>query len=112
MGTHAGLDAKVILPVTYDDVLAALPRVHALLQPTPLFEWPGLTKRLGFPFWLKHENHQPVGAFKVRGGINFVSTLSVDQRTAGIIGVSTGNQGQSLAYAGRHFDVPCTIVVQ
>jgi len=101
----------VTLPVSYDDVLAALPRVHALLRPTPLYEWPGLTKLLGFPFWLKHENHQPVGAFKVRGGINFVNTLSDDQRRAGIIGVSTGNHGQSLAYAGRHFDVPCTIVV-
>ena len=99
------------LPVSYDDVLAALPRVHALLKPTPLFDWPGLTKLLGFPFWLKHENHKPGGAFKDRGGINFVSTLSDDERRAGIIGVSTGNQGQSLAYAGRHFEVPCTIVV-
>ena len=111
MDARTGLDGKVTLPVSYDDVLAAVPRVHALLKPTPLFEWPGLTKLLGFPFWLKHENHQPVGAFKVRGGINFVSTLSDDERRAGIIGVSTGNQGQSLAYAGRHFDVPCTIVV-
>ena len=74
-------------------------------------EWPGLTKLLGFSFHLKHENHQPVGAFKVRGGINFVSTLNEVERAAGIIGVSTGNQGQSLAYAGRHFGVPCTIVV-
>ena len=99
------------LPVSYADVLAALPRVHALLRSTPLFEWPGLTSLLGFPFHLKHENHQPVGAFKVRGGINFVSALHDDQRRAGIIGVSTGNHGQSLAYAGRHFGVPCTIVV-
>lgn len=111
MDSHTGLAAKVTLPVSYDDVLAALPRVHALLKPTPLFEWPGLTKLLGFPFHLKHENHQPVGAFKVRGGINFVSTLDKEGRAAGIIGVSTGNQGQSLAFAGRHFQVPCTIVV-
>lgn len=99
------------LPVSPDDVLDALSRVHALLTPTPLLEWPGLTKLLGFPFWLKHENHQPVGAFKVRGGVNFVSALSEDERRAGIIGVSTGNQGQSLAYACRHFDVPCTVIV-
>jgi threonine dehydratase len=99
------------LPVTYADVLAALPRVHALLKPTPLFEWPGLSKLLGFPFHLKHENHQPVGAFKIRGGINLVSTLDERERATGVIGVSTGNHGQSLAYASRHFQVPCTIVV-
>ena len=99
------------LPVGYDDVLAALPRVYALLKPTLLHEWPGLTKLLGFPFFLKHENHQPVGAFKVRGGVNYVSLLTDQQRAAGIIGVSTGNQGQSLAFACRHFSIPCTIVV-
>lgn len=102
---------QVNLSVSYDDVLTALPRVHSLLRPTPLFEWPGLSRLLGFPFFLKHENHQPVGAFKVRGGVNLVSTLNDKQRAAGIIGVSTGNHGQSLAYACRHFDVPCTIVV-
>jgi threonine dehydratase len=99
------------LPVNYDDVLAALPRVHALLKPTPLYEWPGLSRLLGFPFLLKHENHHPVGAFKVRGGVNLVSTLTENERAAGIIGVSTGNHGQSLAFAGRHFEVPCSIVV-
>ena len=111
MVAHAGSDPQVTLPVSYNDVLAALPRVHALLKPTLLLEWPGLTKLLGFPFHLKHENHQPVGVFKVRGGINYVSTLEEPERAAGIIGVSTGNHGQSLAYACRHFQVPCTIVV-
>lgn len=99
------------LPVHYDDVLAALPRVHAVLRPTPLYEWPGLCERLGFRFLLKHENHQPVGAFKVRGGINLVGTLSPAERAAGIIACSTGNHGQSLAFACRHFGVGCTIVV-
>lgn len=100
-----------MLPVTYDDVLDALPAVREVLSPTPLFEWPGLARLLGMPFYLKHENHQPVGAFKVRGGINLVSRLSASERRAGIIGSSTGNHGQSLAYAARRFDVPCTIVV-
>jgi threonine dehydratase len=107
----AGLDSKVTLPVSYDDVIAALPHVHGLLKPTALFEWPGLSKLLGCKFHLKHENHQPVGAFKIRGGINFVSTHRDELRESGIIGVSTGNHGQSLAYAARHFSVPCTIVV-
>lgn len=99
------------LPVTYLDVLDALPRVHAVLRPTLLRNWPGLSELLGCELHLKHENHQPVGAFKVRGGINLVGTLTDEERTAGIMGVSTGNHGQSLAFAARHFGVRCTIVV-
>jgi threonine dehydratase len=99
------------LPVTYHDVLDALPRVQAVLQPTLLRNWPGLSAELGCELHLKHENHQPVGAFKVRGGINLVGTLSEEERAAGILGVSTGNHGQSLAFAARHFGVRCTIVV-
>lgn len=98
-------------PVTYNDVLEALPRVHAALKPTLLCNWPGLSEKLGFDLYLKHENHQPVGAFKVRGGIHLVSTLTTDEREAGILGVSTGNHGQSLAFAAKHFGVRCTIVV-
>ena len=73
------------LPVTYDDVLDALPRVHQVLQPTPLYHWPGLSDLIGCEFYLKHENYQPVGAFKVRGGVNLVGTLDATQRSAGII---------------------------
>jgi threonine dehydratase len=97
--------------ISYSDVLDALPRVHAVLNPTLLHEWPGLSELLDCTLFLKHENHQPVGAFKVRGGINLVATLSDTERTAGIIGVSTGNHGQSLGFAARHFGVGCTIVV-
>ena len=99
------------LPVTHADVLDALPRVHAILPATPLYEWGGLSDLLGCRFYLKHENHQPVGAFKVRGGVNLVSRLSDSERAAGILGCSTGNHGQSLAFAARHFGVRCTIVV-
>jgi threonine dehydratase len=97
--------------VTYADVVEAVPRVRAVLPPTPLFEWPGLSQRLGFRFFLKHENHHPVGAFKVRGGVNLVSQLSNDERQAGVLGCSTGNHGQSLAFACQRFGVKCTIVV-
>lgn len=99
------------LPVAYSDILDALPRVHAVLRPTLLRNWPGLSELLGCELYLKHENHQPVGAFKVRGGINLVGTLSEEERRTGILGVSTGNHGQSLAFAARHFGVRCTIVV-
>lgn len=100
-----------MLPVTYADVLDALPRVRQVLKPTPLYEWPGLSELVGCRFFLKHENHQPVGAFKVRGGINLVSRLSDAERAAGILGCSTGNHGQSLAFAAKRFGVKCTIVV-
>lgn len=99
------------LPVTYAQVLEAMPRVRATLKPTSLYEWSGLSDLLGCRYFIKHENHQPVGAFKVRGGINLVGTLSDDEKRVGIIGVSTGNHGQSLAYSAKKFGVPCTIVV-
>ncbi len=97
--------------VTYDDVVEALPRVRAELSPTALHEWPGLSELLGGRLFLKHENHQATGAFKVRGGINLVGSLSESERKAGILGCSTGNHGQSLAFAARRFGVRCTIVV-
>lgn len=100
-----------MLHVSYQDVLDALPRVRQYLPPTPLIEWPGLSRLLGCSFYLKHENHHPVGAFKVRGGINLVSQLSEQERQMGILGCSTGNHGQSLAFAAKRFGVPCTIVV-
>lgn len=96
---------------TYADVLAAAPIVHRYLQPTLLYDWPLLARRLGFSLFLKHENHQPTGAFKVRGGVNLVSRLSGEARERGIIGCSTGNHGQSLAFAARQFGVRCVIVV-
>lgn len=96
---------------TYQEIQDALPRVHSILPPTPLIEWPGLSRLTGAQLFLKHENHQPVGAFKVRGGINLVSTLPEEERQAGIMGCSTGNHGQSLAFAARKYGVKCTIVV-
>lgn len=99
------------LPVRYKDVLDALPRVHSVLRPTLLRSWPGLNNLLGFEFYLKHENHHPVGAFKVRGGVNLISTLLECERERGIVAVSTGNHGQSLAFASQREGIKCTIVV-
>jgi threonine dehydratase len=96
---------------TYADVLAAEPIVHRYLHPTPLYEWPALSARLGCRYYLKHENHTPTTAFKVRGGINLISHLSDDEKRRGIIGCTTGNHGQSLAYAARLFGVRCVLVV-
>ncbi len=98
-------------PVAYADVLQAQQRVRRHLPPTPLYEWPGLSRRLGCRFFLKHENHQPTGAFKVRGGINLVAALSPQERQRGLVAVSTGNHGQSLAFACRRYGVSLRIVV-
>jgi threonine dehydratase len=97
-------------PPTYADILAAEPVVHRYLKPTPLYEWPALSKLLGCRYYLKHENHTPTTAFKVRGGIYLVSRLSEEQRRRGIICCTTGNHGQSMAYACRLFGVRCVIV--
>ena len=96
---------------TFADVLAARRRIAAHLRPTPLFGYPALDDLLGTPVYVKHENHQPVGAFKVRGGVNLVAQLSDDERERGLIGASTGNHGQSLAFAARQFGVTAHICV-
>jgi threonine dehydratase len=100
-----------VIPPTYADVVAAAGIVGRHLRPTALFEWPGLTQLLGFRFLVKHENHNPTCAFKVRGGVHLVSKLPDQQKQRGIIACTTGNHGQSLAYACRLFGVRCVLVV-
>ncbi len=99
------------LPVSFNDVISAEAVVRRWLPETPLYEYPLLSRLIGCRFWLKHENHQPVGAFKVRGAVNLVSSLGPAERRAGVIAVSTGNHGQSLAWSCRQMGVPCTVVV-
>jgi threonine dehydratase len=98
-------------PITLVDVLQARRRIRPHLRPTPLYRYGGLDELLGAEVWVKHENHQPVGSFKVRGGVNLVSQLGEDERSAGLVGASTGNHGQSLAYAGRLFGIDVRICV-
>lgn len=85
--------------------------IASYLSRTPLYCYSSLCQLLDCEVYVKHENHQPVGAFKVRGGINLVSQLSDDERRRGVIAASTGNHGQSVAYAARLFGVEATIVV-
>jgi threonine dehydratase len=94
---------------TLADVLDARRQIAPYLRPTPLYGYPGLDEALGAMVLVKHENHQPVGAFKVRGGVNLVSRLSPAEREAGVLAASTGNHGQSVAYAARLFGVSATI---
>jgi threonine dehydratase len=92
-------------PPTAADVDAAGPAVGAYLPPTPLLRCAPLAELLDCDYYVKCENLQPVGAFKVRGGINLLSRLGPEERRGGLISASTGNHGQSLAYAGRLFGV-------
>jgi threonine dehydratase len=91
------------------DVLAARQRITPYLSPTPLYRYPALDALTGARVWVKHENHQPVGAFKVRGGVNLASQLDADERRRGVIAASTGNHGQSVAYAADLFGVRAVI---
>jgi len=95
--------------ITLADVRAAAERIRPHLRPTPLYPYAGLDRLLGAEVRVKHENHQPVGAFKVRGGVNLVAQLSEDERRTGLIAASTGNHGQSIAYAARLFGVAARI---
>jgi threonine dehydratase len=96
---------------TFRDVLQAQRRLRPYLPRTPLHSYPAVNALIGAEVYIKHENYQPVGAFKVRGGINLISQLSEEERVRGVIGASTGNHGQSIAFAARLFGVTACIVV-
>ena len=102
--------AATVVP-TFNDVLAARDRIARYLQPTALNRYPALDELIGTETWVKHENHQPICAFKVRGGINLLSQLPDDEGRGGVITASTGNHGQSIAYAARLFDVRAIVCV-
>jgi threonine dehydratase len=91
------------------EVFAARKRIAPYLRPTPLYRYPALDELTGAQVRVKHENHQPVGAFKVRGGVNLISQLGADERHRGVIAASTGNHGQSVAYAADLFGVRAVI---
>lgn len=86
--------------------------VRAAMSPTPQLAWPMLARRVGAEVWVKHENHTPTGAFKVRGGLVYVDRLKRERPgVAGLISATRGNHGQSLAFVGRRHEVPVTILV-
>jgi threonine dehydratase len=94
-----------------DDLRAAAAFVHAALPPTAAIAWPLLARRLGADVVVKHENHNPTGAFKVRGGLTYVEALRRrEPDVRGLISATRGNHGQSLAFAARRFGLAATIV--
>jgi len=99
-------------PPTVRDIIAARRRIQPHLLRTPLHTYPLLNDLLGAEAYVKHENHNPTGAFKIRGGINLVSQLTPDERRRGVITASTGNHGQSIALAAKIYGVKATVCVQ
>lgn len=101
-----------LLPLpTFADVLRARQVVQRFLPRTPLYRYPTLDALVGARVYVKHENFQPIGAFKVRGGVYLMSRLSPEERARGVITASTGNHGQSIAYAAALFGIRAVIVV-
>ena len=91
---------------------AAATLVHAVMPPTPAYAWPLLKRRYGLAVVVKHENHTPIGAFKVRGGIVYLDRLKRERPAVrGIVSATRGNHGQSLAFAAGHVGLPLAIVV-
>jgi threonine dehydratase len=100
------------MQITLDDITSASRIVHSDMQATPQYRWPLLCERLGTEVWVKHENHTPVGAFKIRGGLVYFAHLAQSgQIPKGVIAATRGNHGQSVAYAAQRYGIPATIVV-
>ncbi len=98
-------------PPTLNDIYAARERIAPHMRPSPLLKHPLLDEATGLSIWVKHENHNPTGAFKVRGGLNLVGSLSKEEKARGIVTASTGNHGQSIGLASRIHGVACTVFV-
>lgn len=98
-------------PITIDDITAARARIAPYLQPTPLRRYPDLDEETGARVLVKHENHLPTNAFKVRNTLSFMTALPPAQRTRGVVAATRGNHGAGLAYAGAQLGVPVVVCV-
>lgn len=103
-------ESPLVAP-TLNDVYLARERVAPHVPRSPLMRHPLLDEATGLSIWVKHENHNPTGAFKVRGGLNLVGAMTPEERSRGIVTASTGNHGQSIALASRIHGVQCTVFV-
>ncbi len=95
-----------------EELEAAVPLVRTVVPPTPQYAWPLLARRAGAEVWVKHENHTPIGAFKVRGGVVYLDALKREQpKIKGVVTATRGNHGQSIALAAAKAELPCTVFV-
>ncbi len=99
------------MDLSFRDILRAWPIVHRHLPRTPLYRYPLLSARMGFDAFVKHENHLPIGAFKVRGGVNLFANLTDPQRARGVITATRGNHGLSMAWSAQKFGSRAVIYV-
>ncbi|MGE0127839.1 MAG: threonine dehydratase [Blastocatellales bacterium] len=107
MEPASGLQSQISI----ETIRAAREVVYRTLKPTPLIEYPLLTQEIGARVFLKHENHQVTGAFKIRGGLNFMNHFARERTHDGVITATRGNHGQSVALAASIYSIPATIVV-
>ena len=111
-GTHRGLPVDAMISTTLEELERTAQLVHAQIPATPQYAWPKLRARAGCEVWVKHENHTPTGAFKVRGGLVYLERLSREQPgMRGVVSATRGNHGQSIAYAAARAGIPATIYV-
>jgi threonine dehydratase len=96
---------------TLSDVYLARERIADTIRPTPLMQHALLVQETGLDIWVKHENHNPTSAFKLRGGLNLIRSLKPEERERGVVTASTGNHGQSIALACQREGVRCTVFV-
>ena len=97
--------------ISLKEIIRARTVIYRYLKPTPLIHYQPLSEITGFQAYIKHENHNPTGAFKLRGGLNLIASLPQEEKERGVITATRGNHGQSVAMASRIFDIPCTILV-
>src|SRR6516164_6059361 len=99
----------MMIPLEVLETAAAF--VHKVVPPTPQYCWPLLSRRVGAELWVKHENHTPIGAFKIRGGLVYLDELRrADPAVRGVVTATTGNHGQSIALAATRLGIDATIV--
>jgi threonine dehydratase len=97
---------------TLEELDLAAKLVYRVMAPTPQYSWPKLRNRVGSTVWVKHENHTPTGAFKVRGGVVYMDRLTRSQpRIAGVVSATRGNHGQSISFAAARAGIPATLYV-
>jgi threonine dehydratase len=111
MESNSSLQPAISSEVSLEEIRAAREIVYRTLKPTPLLEYPLLNEECGARIFLKHENHQPTGAFKIRGGLNLMHHFASSRTHDGVITATRGNHGQSVALAAKINSVPATIVV-
>lgn len=96
---------------TLEELESSAKLVYRSMPATPQYRWPLLEKRIGATVWVKHENHTPTGAFKVRGGLVYFEDLCKTERPAGVVSATRGNHGQSLGFAAQRYAIPAAVVV-